>query len=216
MNGNLKLVLMGLAVAALAACASAPQQRFASSVKAAQAANRPLVVYAFGATNPLTGYSFKAAKYNKYTYGIYLGIGVINAGLQPIQKLVLKVADYRGHQPILSVDGKLQQAELTWVGPLAPGGSRAMVTPAPVWMIHAVSAYTFPACPRLTGIKILYRDGSTLVVPTQDVEQYLTPQINVNCAVRYIPWQYSRLSTFAPVLGRSPPVGTIVGARGGA
>ncbi|MGH8362150.1 MAG: hypothetical protein ACRESQ_02230 [Gammaproteobacteria bacterium] len=67
MNGKFKVFLAGPAVLALAACASVPQQYFASSVKAAQAANRPLVVYQFAHTRVAERVPFRSAqKFDAY------------------------------------------------------------------------------------------------------------------------------------------------------
>lgn len=175
MNGKFKIVLTGLAVLGLAACASTPQQRFASSIQAAQAANWPLVVYQFAHTRVAERVPFRSAE----KFDAYVGVGIINSASQPIQKLVFKVADYRGNQPILSPDGRPVTGELTATGSFAPGSSFGVVSKTPIWTKTVASNDN---CPRLTGIEVVYKDGSNVEVATQNVSAYLTPQINVNCA----------------------------------
>lgn len=175
MRRILKTFSVGLAVALLAACASTPQQRFASSVEAAQSAKRPLVVYRFAHTRVAERVPFRSAQ----KFDAYIGVAVINTAQQPIQKLVFSVADYRGNQPILSPDGKPVTGELIATGPFASGSSFAVVSKTPIWTTTVASN---DSCPRLTGIEVEYRDGSRVAVPAEIVRSYLTPQINVNCA----------------------------------
>ncbi|HKT31228.1 MAG TPA: hypothetical protein VJS89_01890 [Gammaproteobacteria bacterium] len=168
---------IGLAVALLAACASTPQQRFASSVKAAQAANRPLVVYLFEHVRRrvFEPVPFPSAK----KFDTYVGMGIINTAAQPIQQVVFNITDYRGDHPVLNGSGDPLNGKLVAIGPFVPGRSYGIVSKTPIWSAVSVGN---DGCPRVTGIEVTYQNGSRVAVPAETVRSYLTPQINVNCA----------------------------------
>ncbi len=134
-----------------------------------------------------------------------LGVGIINSASQPIQKLVFKVADYRGNQPILSPDGKPVTGELTATGPFEPGSSFGVVSKTLIW---TTTVAINDSCPRLTGIEVVYKDGSNVEVAPQNVGEYLTPQVNVNCA------SYNRNHQYHEVFGTGDASKYVPGAQG--
>lgn len=196
-----KTGLAGFAALLLAACATSPSTRFASSVEAAQAANRPLVVYQFEGMRIAERVPFRSVQ----KFDTYVGVGIINTAQQPIQKLVFKVADYRGNQPMMTLNSEPVEGALTATGPFAPGSSFRFATKAPIWTTTVASN---DSCPRITGIEVVYQDGSNLEVSPQNVPQYLTPQINVNCA------NYNRNYQYHEVFGTADAAGYVPGSRG--
>lgn len=181
MNGKFRIILTGLVVALLAACASTPQQRFASSVKAAQAANRPLVIYGFGTDYTRTG-NIENFVFDNHEFGAQQGLAVINTASKPIQKLAFTIEYYHKSRPALDQDGQPIAWTLIADGPLAPGSSRFVVetVPKPIVLDRLASG-----CPHLVGIQGEYADGSTFEVDSHNASRYLTPQINVNCIYYY-------------------------------
>lgn len=198
---NIKSILAVVAMLGLAACATAPQQRFARSVEAAQAANRPLVVYRFEGMRVAERVPFRSVQ----KFDTYVGVGIINTAQQPIQKLVFKVADYRGSQPMMTLNSEPVEGALTAIGPFAPGSSFTFATKAPIWTTTVASN---DSCPRITGIEVVYQDGSNLEVSAQNVPQYLAPQINVNCA------NYNRNYQYHEVFGTADAAGYVPGSQG--
>ncbi|HVC37025.1 MAG TPA: hypothetical protein VNF46_01355, partial [Gammaproteobacteria bacterium] len=140
-----KTVVIGCTALGLAACASTPSTRFASNVKDAQAANRPLVIYQFATALRYQGLEHYPSN---AVYGAYAGLSFINTTQVPIQKVVFDIST-------VSRDGKPITGELTAVGNFLPGSSYSVVSKAPLW-----TASYGNACPSLTGVKVRYQDGS--------------------------------------------------------
>lgn len=177
MRRSFKLFLTGFTVVGLAACASTPQQRFASSIQAAQAANRPVVVYQFEHVRRRV---FEPAPFpSAKKFDTYVGMSIINTAEQPIQRVVFNITDYRGGRPVLNGNGEPLNGKLVATGPFVPGSSYGIVSKTPIWSAVGVGN---DGCARVTGIEVTYQDGSRVAVPAETVRSYLTPQINVNCA----------------------------------
>ena len=174
----LKTFSMGLAVALLAACASTPQQRFASSVKAAQNANRPVVIYGFGNWVARNG-NIENGIFRSPEFGARHVLAVINTAAQPIQKLAFKIEYYNKDRPALDQDGQPIAWTMIAKGPLSSGSSHVVQGYVPQRIVQDRLA---SGCPRLVRIEGEFQDGTTFTVTSQQVRQYLTPQINVSCA----------------------------------
>lgn len=206
-----KIFSTGLAVVLLAACASTPQQRFASSVKDAQLANRPLVVYRFEHARVPERTADTTVRAHEFS--TYVGVAFINTARQPIQKLILRFADYRDNRPMLISGGKPVEGTLVATGPFAADRSYGFVTK--IWTTAVASN---DSCPRLTGIEVTYQDGSRVAVPAETVSSYLTPQINVNCAnyPAYIPGPEDlRFGNINGPIGYVPQHAPVEGKPGG-
>ena len=183
----------------LAACASTPSARFASSVKDAQATNRPLVIYQF---DTAANYMRFEHYPSNYVYGVYAGLSFINTAQVPIQKVVFDITT-------VSLDGKPITGDVTAVGDFLPGNSYSVVSKSPLWTV--THGY---ACPSLTGIKVLYQDGSTATVTVPEAAPYLTPQINTDCAPSTRAFSYYPLNSMPPnnrVVGPGPGSNTSPG-----
>ena len=179
MNGKFKIVLTGLVVALLAACATAPPQRFASSVEAAQSANRPLVIYQFEAGHVAGNWASHLTR----KFSTYAGVAFISTAHEPIQKLAFRLAYYQGDHPVLDANGKPIEGTLVAEGPFVPGSHQAVLGRTPIWVTNSLALH---GCARLTGMDVTYEDGRTLVVSADTLGQYAAPKLNVDCA-RYFP-----------------------------
>lgn len=180
MHDKFKLALTGLAVLGLAACATAPRQRYASSVKAAQAAGRPLVVYGLGGTYGLKVVSRKPQEYEP---AYYVAIQFINVDPMPLQKLTFTLSASFDYKPVLNADGTPLQIDLSTAGPVAPGAAAAVVASLP--LTEAQSVALGGACLQLDGIQVTKFSGQgTREMSASQASAYLTPQMKprVICA----------------------------------
>ncbi|MGH8306863.1 MAG: hypothetical protein ACRER0_01170 [Gammaproteobacteria bacterium] len=163
----IKTALIGITVLGLAACASTPTARFASSVEAAKAANRPIVIYQFATFNRFASHGH----YPSFpVYGTLAGLSFINTAQVPINKVVFTISS-------TTQDQKPVTGDLIALGDFTPGSSYSVVSRSPLW--NSTSVYP---CPRLTGITVFYQDGSSVDVKASNTAQYLTSQINIHCA----------------------------------
>lgn len=184
MNTEFKFLLASLAILGLAACATTPQQRYASSIKAAQAANRPVVVYQFLASS----FSYRLRSYDNWGYQSDVGLGFINASTRPIKSLTFVLAYDDHNHPVLGGNGKPFEDRVVADGPFPPGVSRAVISRIN-WPGRAPSV-SF-ACPKLTGMNVTYQDGSTMNVPTAQLGEYAVPDLYLDCAYYNIHWAWA-------------------------
>ncbi|MHB8406474.1 MAG: hypothetical protein ACYDCJ_13765 [Gammaproteobacteria bacterium] len=183
----IKTALIGLALLGLAACASTPNERFAGNVTAAVNAQRPLVIYQFLSAPTLIYYK-NANRYRNLAYANrykifnkFTAVSFINTAQQPIQHVTFQFAAYNdSYQPVMNQNGQPVVKNLTVHGAIAPGADRTLVNANIVWTIPPGNGL---GCIRLTGIHIVYADGSSVAVAAPEVGQYLAPQISNTCGV---------------------------------
>jgi hypothetical protein len=166
----MKRLTLVFLVASLAACASTPQQRFASEVAGAKQADQPLLVYMLYTGNNYAGDN------NKPTILPYVRLGFINTGDQAIARVDFQFEAYRNSRPVWDEQGRPFLATVTATGPVAPGADLDMQTPDAVFMTDRLIA-----CAQLIGLQVDYTDGSSATVPSNQVKAYQTHQLRVDC-----------------------------------
>ncbi len=173
-----KMILIGLAVLAITACATvSPTRRFAGSVASAQHSHRPLVIYRLNTLT--TGYHPLYRTHSRYA--TFAQVSFINTAQQPIERVVFRLSAYNGTRLALNPRGRPLTQNLIALGPFATGHYGELVSKDPVWTSRSENT----SCARLTGIRVFYVDGSSVAVAAPEVPRYLTPQLDPHCTYYY-------------------------------
>lgn len=165
-----KLLSLGIAALALAACTSAPSAMFASEVGAAKDASRPVMIY-----------QLYIGRYNTVGVGVRVNAGFVNTSGREIDQVVMQITAYAGGRALQGDDGKVLTGTVTAEGPFVPDQSYAAQS-GPIWAMRGgAEASGYVECPRLTGISVHFTDGSTLQAEGAQARSYLAPELNGSC-----------------------------------
>jgi hypothetical protein len=137
---------IGLSIAALAACASTPQQRYADDIAAAKKAGAPLLVYYV--------YVSHTARYEPQTH-----VDFFNIAAQPIASVDFQMEPYQMGGPVKDSDGKPLFNTVTAQGPYVQESSQEVLFKDPIW-----TAKTFIDCARITSMNIHFQDNSVVTL----------------------------------------------------
>lgn len=121
-------------------------------------------------------YSNHVKIFNRFT-----AVSFINTASQSIQQVTFKLAaDSDGYRPVLGANGQPVIKQLVASGPFAPGAKQTLVNATVVWSIPPGNGL---GCVLLSGIQIVYVDGSSTSVSAADIGQYLAAHLNNKCGI---------------------------------
>jgi hypothetical protein len=166
-----KLLTLSLIALALAACAGAPADKFASTVSTAKDAGRPLVIY-----------QLYLGRYANVGDGVPVTAGFINTSGREIDTVTLQLAAYSDGRPVLDDRGQVLTGTLAAQGDFTADGSYVATSSRQFAMRGGAEASDYVGCPKLTAISVNYKDGSMLQVEGDQARSYLSPALNASCA----------------------------------
>lgn len=185
---NIKSIMFGFAVFGIAVSAGAwSLPGGVNDSGPSSQASRPVVINQF-LSGPTWVYYKNRNRYHSLAYhdhirifSRYAAVSFTNAATRPIEKITFDFAAYGdNYRPAVDADGRQVIKQLVAQGPFAPGTRHTLVNSNVVWSLPAQYGL---GCVLLNGMQIVYADGSSTEVKTDEVPRYLVPQLSNQCGV---------------------------------
>lgn len=211
---NIRISLVAAFALVSAATIGMPGVGFARGIQADATAGRPLQISGFLSGHTPVYYKnrnrYRALAYHsdKRIFNRFTAIRFENSGAQAIEKITFQLAAYDDvYRPILGESGKPVVKNLVATGPFAPRTTHTLVNANTVWAIPADSGL---GCIRMSGIRVVYADGSMVSIPKAEVKDHFPVWLSNKCGV---PAGTQTQHPYAFEAGPSPYIAGVYPAR---